>query len=125
MAWWWRVAAPASLVIACTTDNRRESASARYIVADVVVSIDNRTPRQAIIYLRADTAEYLLGSVAHNSSHAFSLPSSAGDSTTALWLEARAIEPGSSVQSRPFRLSSGHQVSWTLDGTRTGAVTMR
>lgn len=125
MSWWWRVAAPASLVIACSADSRREAAPARSIVADIVVAIDNRTSRQAVIYLRADTAEYLLGAVAHNSSHAFSLPSGAGDSTIALWLEARDPEPGSAAQSHPFRLSSGHRVSWTLDGTRTGAVTMR
>src|SRR5688572_3171415 len=58
-----RLIAFASLVSACGTDDRREPPPSRSIVADVILTIDNRTSRAALIYLEAGTFRDSLGVV--------------------------------------------------------------
>jgi hypothetical protein len=120
-----RLISLAILASACGTDDRREPPPSRSIVADVILTIENRRSQAALIYLEAGTFRDSLGVVPRRSSRSFSLPSGAGDSTNALRLEARERRTVPGLRSEAFHLSSGHQVVWTLDRSRTTAVTMR
>ena len=105
----------AGSLIACAPDARPErSATPRYIVADIIISVANQTPRDKRIFLEAGPVEHMLGDVPANSSRSFSVPSGAGDSTNQLQLEARA-RATSKLRSSAFVLSSGKRVVWTLD----------
>jgi hypothetical protein len=114
----------AAVVVACAPDLSHESRPSRSIVTDVIVTVENRTSQPSLIYLQFGDRSDSLGEVPRRSARSFSLPSSAGDSTTALQLEARhdPIVPG--ARSPSFHLSPGHQVIWTVDGVSSG-VTMR
>ncbi len=111
-------------VVACASDLSHESPASRSIVADVVLTVDNRTSRPSLIYLRSEDRSDSLGEVPRRSVRSFSLPSGAGDSTTALELEARYDRTVPGVRSPSFHLSPGHQVLWTVDRVSSG-VTMR
>jgi len=115
----------AALVSSCDSGERREPRSSRSIIADIILTIDNRTPQSVLVYLRSEGRSDSLGQVARRSTRSFSLPSGSGDSTTALRLEARRTRIGSSTLSTVFHLASGHQVVWALDQSRTGTLTMR
>ena len=105
----------AGSLIACSPDARPErSAAPRYIVADIIISVANQTPRDERIFLEAGPVEHMLGDVPANSLRSFSVPSGAGDSTSQLQLEARA-RATSKLRSSAFMLSSGKRVVWTLD----------
>ena len=115
----------AGILIACSPDARSERPAApRYIVADVIISVANETPRDKRIFLEAGPTEHMLGDVPANSSRSFSLPSSAGDSTSELQLEARA-RAASNIRSSAFMLSSGKRVVWTLDKSGHGLLVTR
>jgi hypothetical protein len=115
----------AGSLIACSSDARREPPPApRYIVADVIISIANETPREKRIFLEAGAVEHILGDVPANSSRSFSVPSSAGDTTSQLQLEARA-RATSNIRSAAFMLSSGKRVVWTLDKSGHGLLVSR
>jgi len=118
-------AAIAAVVIACDREPARELRASRSIVTDVVLVVENRTPEARWIYLRSGNQADSLGEVAHRSARSFSLPSSAGDSTTALQLEARGRRAVAGVRSPAFHLSSGHQVVWTLERRDAARLTMR
>ena len=96
----------------------------RPIVADVIISVANETLREKRIFLEAGQVEHVLGVFPPNSSRSFSVPSSAGDSTSELKLEARA-RAASSVRSAAFMLSSGKRVVWTLDKSGHGLLVTR
>ena len=115
----------AGVVASCTADARHEPAPPRSIVTDVIVTIDNRTSHSASIYIASGAWSDSLGAVPGRSSRSFSVPSRAGDATSALRLRARAGRTSGTLQSSEFFLTSGHQVIWTLDETRNGTVTMR
>lgn len=105
----------AGSLIACSSDARREpTPTPRYIVADVIISVANETPRVKRIFLEAGPVEHILGDVPANSSRSFSVPGSAADSTNELRLEARA-RATSNIRSATFVMSSGKRVVWTLD----------
>ena len=111
--------------IACSADTRSEQPPApHYIVADVIISVANETPRDKRIFLEAGPVEHILGDVPANSSRSFSVPGSAGDSTSELQLEARA-RAASNIRSAAFMLSSGKRVVWTLDKTGHGLLVSR
>jgi hypothetical protein len=115
----------AGILAACSPDARSEQPPApRYIVADVIISVANETPRDKRIFLEAGPMEHILGDVPANSSRSFSLPSSAGDSTSELQLEARA-RATSNIRSSAFMLSSGKRVVWTLDKSGHGLLVTR
>jgi len=115
----------AGILVACSSDARSERPAApRYIVADVIISVANETPRDKRIFLEAGPMEHILGDVPANSSRSFSVPSSAGDSTSELQLEARA-RATSNIRSAAFMPSSGKRVVWTLDKSGHGLLVTR
>jgi hypothetical protein len=115
----------ASLLSGCAPDDEREPPASRSIVADVIIAVDNRSWRPMSIYVEAGQTEHSLGAVPGRSSRSFSLPSGAGDSTTDLQLEARERHAGARVRSRVFRVSSGQRISWTLQRSGSGTMTLR
>jgi hypothetical protein len=115
----------AGLLSGCASDDQREPPTPQSIVADVIIAVDNRGWRPMLIYVEAGQTEHSLGAVPGRSSRSFSLPSGAGDSTTDLQLEARERRAGARVRSQPFRVSSGQRISWTLQRSGTGTITMR
>jgi len=120
-----RLVAVVCLLSSCTTETHREPRVSRSIVADVILTIDNRTSRAVMIVLEAGTTRDSLGVVLSRSSRSFSMPSTASDSTLLLRFEARENHTGRGFRSEAFRLSSGHQAVWVIDRTRNDAVTMR
>jgi hypothetical protein len=115
----------AALVTACATDDSAQPRVPRSIVTDVILTVDNRTPRAVLIYLESGSWSDSLGMVARRSSRSFALPSGAGDSTSVLRLEARERRGVAGLRSQVFQLASGHQVVWTLDPNRPASMTMR
>jgi hypothetical protein len=113
------------VLAACTADGQHEPRASRPIVADVILTIDNRTARGVVIYIEAGNTRDSLGVVPRRSSRSFPLPSAVGDSTSALRLEARAGRAAADLRSDVFHVSSGHQVVWTIDRNRHGTVVMR
>jgi hypothetical protein len=116
---------PAGMLTACTRDERQQPNASHYIVSDVIVAVTNQTSREKRIFLEVGKVEYSLGSVDGRSSRSFSMPSSAGDSTSELQLEARERRSPSGIRSGGFRVSSGQRVVWTLDQSGRGIVTTR
>jgi hypothetical protein len=114
----------ASLTSACATHDDHKPPASRSIVADVIVTVDNQTSRAVMIYLESGVIRDSLGVVPRRSLRSFSMPSTVGDSMSALRLEARERRTVPGLRSDAFHLSSGHQVVWTLDRTRSGALTM-
>jgi hypothetical protein len=86
----------------------------RTVVADVILSVTNHTPRRMIIYLHAGSAEDSLGVVAERSSRSFTLPSGRGGEDT-LAFEARTARSSAGIRSQPFAVAAGQQVLWTFD----------
>lgn len=115
----------AAVISACAGHDQTVPPASRSIVADVIISVDNRSPRPKLIYLDAGRAEHSLGPVPARSSRSFSLPSAAGDSTADLRLEARDRRGGTLERSPAFRVSSGQRVRWELDQYGSGSVLTR
>jgi len=115
----------ASLTSACATEDHRKPPPSRSVVADVILTVDNPTSRRVIIYLESGVTRDSLGVVPRRSSRSFSMPSTAGDSTSVLRLEARERRTVAGVRSNVFHVSSGHHVVWTLGRIGSGVLTMR
>ena len=112
------------LLSACVQDERPAPAVPQSIVADVIVAVTNQTSMEKSIVLDVGAIEHSLGAVPGGSSRSFSLPSSAGDSTSDLQLEARVGRAAPGLRSPVFRVSSGQRVVWTLvEGGRGVLVT--
>ena len=114
-----------TLLFACSNDRPRETHTPRSIVADVIVAVSNETAHDKHIVLEVGTVEHALGDVPSHSSRSFSLPSSAGDSTSELVLEARQGRDTTGLRSGIFHISSGQRVVWTLNGREHGALVAR
>ena len=107
----------------CATDVAPLPRTPSSIVADVIIRVSNQSSRDKGIFLEAGAKEHRLGIVRGHSSRSFSVPSGAGDSTSALRLEARE-RPYSPLRSGVFRLSPGDRVIWMLDRSgRSLAIT--
>ena len=115
----------ASLISACATEDYRKPPPSRSVVADVILTVDNQTSRRVMIYLESGVIRDSLGVVPRRSSRSFSMPSTMGDSTSLLRLEARERRTVAGVRSDVFRVSSGHHVVWTLGRIGSGVLTMR
>ena len=113
------------LMTACVRDEPQASRASHSIVADVVISVANQTPREETIFLEARDQRHELGVVPARSSRSFSVPSTAGDSATELRLDARANRTTPGIRSTVFVLSSGRRVVWTLDAAGRGALANR
>ena len=97
----------------------------RDIVADVIVSVTNRTSREQQIFLLTKVAAHPLGAVPGQASRSFSVPSDAGDSTIKLWMEARMQRDRGRSRSDSFHLSPGQRAIWTITDSGRGVLTMR
>ncbi len=106
-------------------DEARTLPASRSIIADVVVSVDNRTSNPVLIYAGAGDVSEPLGTVPRMALRSFSVPSSLNQPVQVLHLDARGQNGTPRAHSQSFRLSSGHRVIWTLDRTHNGTVTMR
>ena len=91
-------------------------------MTDVILTVDNRTPKPLRVYLESGARSDSLGSVPRQSIRSFSVPSGVGDSTE---LHLRALAPGSptGIRSQAFHLVRGDQVVWTLDRATTTVTT--
>ena len=115
----------AGLALGCISNEQSAQPSPRSIIADVFVSVDNRTLNPVVIYVGAGAMTDSLGVVSGRAVKSFSVPSVVGRSATAAQLEARSLEGAPSMRSASFSLLSGHQIIWTLDRGGNGTVTMR
>jgi hypothetical protein len=115
----------ASLISACATEDYRKPPPSRSVVADVILTVDNQTSRRVLVYLESGVTRDSLGVVPRRSSRSFSMPSTAGDSTSVLQLEARERRGIAGVRSNVFRVSSGHHVVWTLGRIGSGVLITR
>jgi hypothetical protein len=111
------------VLAACRPDAAQPPQQAHFIVADVIIAVANETSREQRIYLEFGTTQHELGTVPGHSSRSFSVPSSAGDSTNELRLQAR--ERTGRVLSEAFLLTSGKRVVWTLDKPGHGLLVTR
>jgi len=115
----------ATLLLACDTPARPDTRAPQLIVADVIVSVTNRSSREMQIYVGSATQEHSLGPVPGRSFRSFSLPSGLGDSTKPLYFEARARRHLNGIRSDPFSVSAGEQVLWVVGERGGGTVTKR
>ncbi len=120
-----RVMVVTVVLTACANDEQPAPAVPQSIVADVIVAVTNQTSREQSIVLDVGAIEHSLGAVPSRSSRSFSLPSSAGDSTSELQLEARERRATSGLRSGVFHVSSGQRVVWTLDSRGRGVLVTR
>lgn len=133
----WRVHALARAVLvltisgtvpACSGDTGRPPqalTASHEIIADVIVTVTNHTSRLKQIYLSAGQTRHTLGAVPERASRSFSVPSGAGDSTIALYMEASEAGSSDFQRSDAFHLASGQRAIWTIEGNGTGVLTMR
>ena len=115
----------AALCVACDSAPRPDTGTPHFVVADVIVSITNRSPRELQLYVGTAALEHALGPVPRRSSRSFSLPSDLGDPQVPLHFEARALRAASGIRSDTFSISPGQQVLWAIDARGGGAVTKR
>ena len=116
------------IVSACSRDKSRQPqalAASHEIIADVIVTVTNHTSRMKQVYLSAGQTRHTLGAVPERASRSFSVPSGAGDSTIALYMEANETGSSRLQRSDAFHLASGQRAIWTIDGNGTGVLTMR
>jgi hypothetical protein len=109
----------------CARGEPEPARGSQSIVADVLISVANQTPREKHIFLQGSAIEHTLGVVPGNSSRSFSVPSAAGDSTSELRLEAREPRQAAGLRSSVFLLSSGKRVVWTLNEAGQGLLVNR
>ena len=119
------VLALAALLAGCESVPRPDTGAPHFVVADVIVSITNRSPRELQLYVGTAALEHALGPVPRRSSRSFSLPSELGDPHGPLHFEARTLRATSGIRSDTFSISPGHQVLWAIDASGGGAVTKR
>jgi hypothetical protein len=132
--WLWRQSSVTTLLLmsasggACSAGSPSPPpahASGRQIIADVIVTVINRTGRAAHIILVAGVNRHSLGIVERRASRSFSVPSDAGDSTNALRMEARSAGTSAVRRSNIFHLASGQRAIWTITSDSTGVLTKR
>ena len=119
------LAALCTLLSGCERSPQPVEGTPRSVVADVIVSVRNQTPRRMLIYLEAGATEHSLGVLAARSSRSFSLPSGLGEAMSALQFEARERGATTGFRSGVFSLSPGQQALWTFDEGGSRAVTTR
>lgn len=93
----------------------------RLVVADVILTVINRTDRAVPVYLESDTLDYLLGTVGRRTSASFSLPSGLGDAPPVLRLKATP-DGAPPVRSDAFQVRRGQKVVWTFGDEGRGTV---
>ena len=111
----------ALLLTACKPESRADNPSQRFVVADVILTVNNRSARAVEISLASDTLDHPLGTVARRASRSFSLPSALVGTRSMLHLEA-VLDGAQPVRSDAFEARRGQKVVWTFDGTGRGTV---
>ena len=109
------------LLAACEPEAGAESQGQRLVVADVILTVANRSPQAVQVSLESDTLDHPLGDVSSSASRSFSLPSAVVG--TSAHLRLKAVHDGASpVRSEPFEIQRGQKVVWTFSGTGRGSV---
>ena len=111
----------ALLLTACEPEARADNPSQRFVVADIILTVNNRSARAVQISLESDTLDHPLGSVARRASRSFSLPSALVGTRSVLRLKA-VLDGAPPVRSDAFEVRHGQKVVWTFDDTGRGTV---
>lgn len=114
-----------AILLGCSSAPTPDTAPPHFVVADVIVSVTNRSSDAMQIYAGTVALELPLGTVRGRSSRSFSLPSDLGQAPGPLHFEARGGQPMTAVRSDTFRVAPGQQVLWTVDGRTSRPVTTR
>lgn len=120
-----RVIAFGALLSGCNSAPQPDTGAPHFVIADVIVSITNQSPREMQIYVGTTALEHVLGGVPGRSSRSFSLPSDLGDPKGLLHFEARARRETAGIRSDTFSVAPGQQVLWTISEHSSGPVTKR
>ena len=111
----------ATLLTTCTPEARVDGDRGPLVVADVMLTVINHSPRPARISLESDTLDHHLGDVSSSASRSFSLPSSLAGASSPLRL--KAVHDGAqAIRSDDFDVQHGQKVVWTFTGTGRGTV---
>lgn len=121
----WGLGALVIVVSGCRPAPPADQGPPHFVVADVIVSVTNQTPRALEIYLGTAALEEALGPVPGRASRSFSLPSGLGDSKGPLHFEARGRRVVAGIRSDTFSISPGERVLWTVGEGGKGTVTKR
>jgi hypothetical protein len=113
----------AALLAGCKTAPETAAAEPHFVVADVILSVNNQSGREMEVYLLAGSVEHSLGGIAARSSRSFSLPGGLGDSRAETRFEARRRRASTGIRSDLFSLAHGQQVRWTFDEKGSRGVT--
>jgi hypothetical protein len=112
------------MLTACEPEARAEKPGQRFVVADVILTVTNRSERTAQIALESDTLTSELGDVASGASQSFSLPSALVGSSSALRFKAM-YDGAHATRSDTFQVQRGQQVMWTFADTGRGTMKRR
>lgn len=113
----------AALLAGCKPAPDTAAAAPHFVVADVILSVNNQSGREMAVYLLAGGVEHSLGAIAPRSSRSFSLPGGLGDSRGEIRFEARERRASAGIRSDLFSLAHGQQVLWTFDEKGSRGVT--
>lgn len=119
------LAACAILFLGCDSAPPADPGTPHFVVADVIVSVTNRSPRGLQISVGTESLDRPLGEVSARASRSFSLPSDLGRPEAPLHFEARAARQSAVTRSEQFSVAPGQQVLWTIGEHGTGPVTKR
>lgn len=110
-----------AVLSACEPQTGARKPDHRSVVADIIVTVINRSGRGVQVSLESDTLGYVLGKVMSRASRSFSLPSRLGGSPSVLHLTA-IHDGGSRVRSEAFQVHRGEKVVWTFGDEGRGTV---
>ena len=111
----------ALLLTACEPEAGADKPRQHLVVADVILTVNNRSERAVQISLESDTLDHQLGNVARRASRSFSLPSALVGTRSVLRLKA-VLDGAQPVRSDAFEVRRGQKVVWTFDDTGQGTV---
>src|SRR5258706_11627338 len=88
-----------ALLHGCDPAPPPDAGEPHFVIADVIVSVANQSPRELQIYVGSRALEHSLGSVAGHSTRSFSLPSDLGQFAESLHFEAREPRSATGIRS--------------------------
>jgi len=113
------------VMLGCKAAPPPDATLPRFVLADVIVSVTNRSTTAMEVYAGTAERDLPLGTVPGRSTRSFSLPSDLGRPASPLHFEAHGPNSPVAVRSDTFRVAPGELVLWTLDEHAAGPVTKR
>ena len=105
----------------CESQTGIRNAGPHSVVADVILTVVNRSDWAVQVFLESDTLRYVLGDVTTRAVRSFSLPSRLGVTLPVLHL--LAVRDGKVLgRSDGFQVRRGEKIVWTLEGQGRGTV---